>query len=102
MVNRAVEIEVQNLGTQGSGAFVVSLAYDGPASGQLQRSVSNLAAGWSAWIGFELTQLSQGAYSISVWVDPDNEVSETTECDNQLESIMVVPADIVYLPLIAR
>ena len=102
MVNRTVEIEVQNLGSQSSGAFLVSLAYDGPTSGQLQRSVFNLAAGSSAWIGFELTQLSQGAYTISVWADPDNDVSETTECDNQLESIMVVPADVVYLPLIAH
>ena len=63
---------------------------------------ANLPAGSSAWIGFELAQLSQGAYSISVWVDPDNEVSEPTECDNQLALIMVVPADLVYLPLIAR
>jgi hypothetical protein len=102
MVNRMVEVEVQNLGSQDSGAFAVRLAYDGPTSGQLQRSVSNLVSGSSAWISLELTQLSQGAYSISMWVDPDNVVFETTECDNQLESIMVVPADLAYLPLIAR
>jgi hypothetical protein len=101
-VTRIVEIEVLNLGTQDSGAFAVRLEYDGPASGQLQRSVSNLAAGSFTWIEFELTQLLQGAYDISVWIDPDNLVSETTECDNQLEATMVVPADLVYLPLIAR
>ena len=102
MVNRTVEIEVQNLGSQDSGAFAVRLEYDGPASGQLQRSVSNLPAGSSLWIAFELTQLSQGTYAISVWINPDNMVSEGTECDNQLESIMLVPAEIVYMPLLAR
>ena len=102
VVTRTVQIEVHNLGSLDSGAFMVRLEYDGPPSDQLQRSVSNLAAGSSAWIEFELTQLTQGAYSISVWVDPNNVVSETTECDNQLESIMVVPADLVYLPQIAR
>jgi hypothetical protein len=102
MVNRTVEVEVQNLGSQDSGAFAVRLAYDGPTSDQLLHSVSNLAAGSSAWIGFELTQLVQGAYSILALVDANEQVSETTECDNQLESIMVVPADLAYLPLIAR
>jgi hypothetical protein len=102
MVTRTVEIEVQNLGSQDSGTFAVRLEYDGPASGQLQRSVSNVPAGSSTWIAFELTQLSQGTYAISVWINPDNMVSEGTVCDNQLESSMVVPADLVYVPLIVR
>jgi hypothetical protein len=102
LVNRTVEVEVQNLGSLDSGAFAVRLEYDGSESGQSQSSVDNLAAGESAWLAFELIQLSQGVYDIAVWVDSDSEVSETTDCDNQLESIMVVPADVVYLPLIAR
>ena len=101
-VNRTLEVEVQNLGSQDSGTFVVRLEYAGPTIGQLQRTVPNLPAGSSEWIAFELAQLTPGAYDISVWVDLDNEVVEVTECDNILESMMVVPTDLVYLPLIAR
>ena len=101
-VNRTVEVEVQNLGNQDSGLLALKLDYTGPVCGQLQRTIPNLPAGSSDWIAFELAQLSQGAYDISVWVDPDNQVSEITECDNELEIIMVVPTDLTYLPLIAR
>jgi hypothetical protein len=101
-VNRTVGVEIWNLGSQDSGPFDVRLAYTGPASGQLQRAIPNLPAGSAVWISFELAQLSIGAYDILVWVDPDDAVSEVTECDNQSESIMVVPTDLMYLPMIAR
>jgi hypothetical protein len=102
LVNRQVEVEVRNLGNLDSGPVVVRLAYDGPASGQLQHSVTNLPAGSSTWVPFELTQLSQGAYALTVSVDPDDLISETTECDNLLTLTMVVPSDVTYLPLVAR
>ncbi len=101
-VNRTVEVEVRNLGTQDSGPLAVVLVYAGPASGQLLRTIPNLPAGSSEWLSFELARLSQGAYDISAGVDPDNEVPETTECDNELEAIMVVPANVTYLPLVTR
>jgi len=101
-VNRNVEVEVRNLGSQDSGPLAVRLEYAGPVSGQLQRTVSNLPAGSSTWFAFELAQLLQGAYDIAVWVDPGNEISETTECDNELGTTMVVPTDLMYLPMVAR
>jgi hypothetical protein len=102
LVNRQVEVEIRNMGNLDAGPVVVRLAYDGPVSGQLQHSVTNLPAGSSTWVAFELTQLSQGAYTLTVSVDPDDLVSETTECDNVLTSMMMVPTDVTYLPLVAR
>ncbi len=101
-VNRTVEVEVRNLGTQDSGPLAVRLEYTGPPSGQLLRTTPNLPAGSSERFSFELAQLLQGAYDISAWVDPDNEISEITECDNELATTMVVPTDLVHLPLVAR
>jgi hypothetical protein len=102
LVNRTVEVEVRNLGSLAAGPFVVSLAYDGPVSGQLQRPVANLAAGLPTWLAFELAGLPVGAYDLLIAVDADGVIAETTECDNQLAAIMVVPADVAYLPLVAR
>jgi hypothetical protein len=101
-VTRKVYVEVQNLGSLAAGPFWVGLEYEGPVSGQLQRPVAGMAGDSTAWIEFELTQLSAGAYSISVSVDADDQVPEITECDNWLASPMVVPTDLAYLPLIAR
>ena len=101
-VKITVEVEVQNLGSQDSGVFAVRLEHDGPPSEQLLRTVPNLPAGSSEWVSFELAHLSRGAYGISVWVDPNNEVLETTECDNTLESTVVVPADLIYFPMVSR
>jgi hypothetical protein len=101
LVTRRVEVEVRNLGSLDSGPFTVRLAYVGPTSGELQQTVS-LPAGSSTWLVFNLAQLEVGAYDIKVSVDANNGVLETTECDNLLEATMVVPSDLVYLPLIAR
>ena len=102
IVNRTVGVEIWNLGSLDSGPFEVTLAYTGPVSGQLQRAIPNLPAGSSDLITFELANLSQGVYYLSVSVDPDDVVFETTECDNNLESILLVPTDLAYLPLVAR
>jgi len=102
LVNRTVEVEVRNLGSLAAGPFVVSLAYDGPVSGQVQRPIANLAAGSSTWLAFELAGLSVGAYDLLILVDAGGVIAETTECDNQLAAIMVVPSDASYLPLVAR
>jgi hypothetical protein len=101
-VDRRVGVEVWNLGSRDSGPFDVRLEYTGPVSGQFQRAVPNLPADSSQWIVWDLTQLPRGAYDISVWVDPADDVVETTECDNVLESMMVVPAGFVHLPLVSR
>ena len=101
-VNRTVEVEVQNLGTRDSGPLGVRLEYAGPVSGWVLRTIPNLPGGSSAPFSFELAQLQQGAYDISVRVDPDNQISESTECDNGLVTTMVVPTDLMHLPLVAR
>jgi hypothetical protein len=101
-VNRRVGVEVWNVGSQDSGPFDLRLEYTGPVSGQFQRAISNLPPGSSQWIVWDLPQLTRGAYDLLVRVDPANEVAETTECDNVLESVMVVPAGVVHLPLVAR
>ena len=101
LVTRKVEVEVRNLGSLDSGPFTVRLAYVGPPSDELEQTVS-LPAGSSTWLAFNLVQLEVGAYGITVSVDANNEVLETTECDNLLEATMLVPSDLAYLPLIAR
>jgi hypothetical protein len=101
LVTRRVEVEVRNLGSLGSGPFGVKLAYVGPTSDELQQTVS-LTAGSSTWLVFNLAQLQVGAYELTVSVDANDDVVETTECDNMLETTMVVPSDLAYLPLIAR
>ena len=101
-VNTTVGVEIQNLGSRDSGAFAVRLEYHGPMSGQLLGTSPNVPAGSSVWIDFELAHLLRGAYGISARADSDNEVVETTECDNSLDSTMVVPVDLVYFPMVAR
>ena len=101
LVTRKVEVEVQNLGSLDSGPFTVRLAYVGPPSGELEQTVS-LPAGSSTWLAFNLVQLKVGAYQITVSVDANDDLLETTECDNLLKATMVVPSDLAYLPLIAR
>ncbi len=102
VVSRKVYVEVRNLGNLPAGAFTVRLAYNGETSGQLLRPVVGLDAGSSAWVEFDVPGLTVGAYTVEVTVDVDDLVPEVTECDNKLTAIMVVPADIVYLPLTAR
>ncbi len=102
VVSREVRAEVKNLGSLSAGAFTVRLAYNGKTNGQLLRPVAGLAAGSSVWVEFDISGLTLGAYTIEVTVDAGEQVLEITECDNELTDIMVVPADIVYLPLTAR
>ena len=101
LVTRKVEVEVRNLGSLDSGPFTVRLAYVGPSSDELQQTVS-VSAGSSAWLAFNLVQLEVGAYGLTASVDVNGDVLETTECDNLLEATMLVPSDLVYVPLIVR
>ena len=102
LVNRQVEVEVRNLGSLDSGPFIVTLQFNGPVSGGAQQTIPSLPAGSNTWVPFELAQLSQGVYALTVSVDPDDRIPETTECDNLLTMTMVVPSDVTYLPLVAR
>jgi hypothetical protein len=101
LVSRMVEVEVRNPGSLDSGPFDVRLAYTGPSSDELQQTLS-LPAGSSDWLKYNLVGLASGVYTIKVQVDVTAQVSETTECDNLLQSTMLVPSDAAYLPLIAR
>ena len=102
LIDRQVEVQVQNLGSLDSGPVVVTLQFSGPVSGGAQQTIPNLPAGSSTWVPFELTHLSQGAYALTISVDPGDLISETTECNNLLTATMVVPSDVAYLPLVAR
>ncbi len=101
LVTRGVEVEVLNLGNLGSGPFVVRLVYQGPKSGELEETI-DVPPGDSTWVTFNLVQLEVGAYEITVLVDADEEILEAAECENLLEARMVVPTDVVYMPLITR
>jgi hypothetical protein len=99
-VTRTVLLNVSNGGNQESGPFSVTLAYQGPVGGVMSREVSDLAPSASVELTFELTELEQGAYDLVAQIDPEDRVLESTECNNSVASMMVVPSDIVYLPLV--
>jgi len=101
VVSRKVWAEVRNLGNLPAGPFTVRLTRSG-TSEPLLRPVARLDAESSVWVEFNISGLTVGAYTIEVTVDVGEQVPEVTECDNELTGIMVVPADIVYLPVIAR
>jgi hypothetical protein len=101
-VTRTILLNVSNGGNQESGPFSVTLTYQGPVSGLRSREVSSIAPTSSVELAFALTDLEQGAYDIVVQIDPEDQVPESTECNNGVVSMMVVPSDVLYLPLVGR
>ncbi len=95
-------VEVQNVGTVDSTGFSVTLNYNGPVSGFLDRMVDGVPAAASRWISFTLADLPVGRYSISGLIDADHQVTESTECNNSLSGTVAVPAYRSTLPLVVR
>jgi len=98
-VSRDVQVRIVNLGTVDAGSFEVELAYRGPTTGALNKHVSRLDASSSRWVSFRLANLAPGAYTVSIEIDPANEVDENAECNNADEMMLVVPTDNLYLPV---
>jgi subtilase family serine protease len=101
-MTRTFEIEIRNDGNVDSGPFTVELAYDGPVSGVLDELVSNVPPASSHWLNFTLVVQDEGQYRISVRIDSQDSVSESTECNNQVSGSIAFPPQLVFLPLIAR
>ncbi|MBN1136043.1 MAG: hypothetical protein JXM73_05635 [Anaerolineae bacterium] len=95
-------VEVQNVGTVDSTGLTVTLDYDGPASGSLERMADDVPAAGSRWISFTLADLPVGGYSISGMIDADRQVTESTECNNSVGGMTAVPAYRVSLPIVAK
>jgi streptogramin lyase len=95
-------VEVQNVGTVDAKDFRVALHYNGPVSGSLDRTVDGIPAASSRWISFTLPDLPIGGYSISGMIDADQQVTESTECNNGFSGMTAVPAYRVSLPLVVK
>ena len=95
-------VEVQNVGTVDAEDLRVALHYDGPDSGYLDRTVDGISASGSRWISFTLPNLHVGSYSISGLIDADQQVTESTECNNGFSGMTAVPAYRVSLPLVVK
>jgi streptogramin lyase len=100
-VTRTLQARIVNMGTADSGSFAVRLEYDGPATGILEQVVTNLPHASSQWLTFTLADLPAGGYSVSLWIDPGEQVDESRECNNQATTRLVAPTDRLYLPLVS-
>jgi hypothetical protein len=101
-MTRTVYLEIQNDGNVDSGPFTVELEYDGPVSGVLDQGVSNVPPASSHWLTFTLSALDEGKYLLSIWIDSQENVTESTECNNQLSWSIAVPPELVFLPIVLR
>ena len=101
-ISRAVQVRVANVGTVDSGSFTVTLEYDGPLSDRLQQAVGTLPPVSSQWLQFTLADLQPGAYSLTVWVDPDDVVIESRECNNAVTGSVLAPIERLHLPVAPR
>ncbi len=95
-------IGIKNAGTVDSGGFRAIASYHGPASGPLDRVVDGVPAASTRWISFTLANLPVGSYSVSGMIDTDQQVAESTECNNGFSGAFAVPAYRVHLPLVAK
>jgi virginiamycin B lyase len=101
-ITRSLRAKILNLGTVDSGPFTVTLEYDGPLSGTLGHTIDNLAAVSSRWLTFTMVALPRGVYTASLWVDVDDQVTESRECNNQATTSVIAPVTALYLPLVSR
>jgi virginiamycin B lyase len=95
-------VEVQNVGTVDAADLNITLNYNGPVSGSLDRMANDVPADGSRWISFTLFDLPVGSYSISGLIDADQQVTESTECNNSFSGTAAVPAYRSTLPLVAK
>jgi hypothetical protein len=101
-VTRTMLLDVRNGGNQASGLFTVTLKYDGPVSGVINQVIGDIAPGSSVQLSFVVTDLEQGGYDIEVQIDPEDRVLESTECNNEILSLMVIPSDVTFLPMVVH
>jgi streptogramin lyase len=98
-------VEVQNVGTVDSGEFRVAVSYvsyDGSVSGSLDQTADGIPGASSRWISFTLSDLPVGRYAISGMIDADQQVAESTECNNSLSGMAAAPANRFALPLVVK
>jgi len=93
-------VGVHNAGTVDAGQSRITAG--GPAIGSLDRTVDGVPADSTRWISFTLNNLPVGGYSISGMIDTDQQVAESTECNNGFAGVFVAPAHRAGLPLVAR
>ena len=101
-ITRSLRARIVNIGTADSGSFAVALEYGGPVSGTLEQTIGNLSPVSSQWLTFTLIDLQPGSYSVLVWIDPDDQVTESRKCNNQVTTTVVAPTDRFHLPLLFR
>jgi hypothetical protein len=79
-----ISASVENRGTLAAGAFSVRINVSGPSGGGLTRDlpVSGLAAGARADVSTSWTA-AEGSWSVTVIVDPGQQISELSEDNNR-------------------
>jgi virginiamycin B lyase len=101
-ISRSLEVQVANGGTVDAGSFWVSLTYDGPLSGSLEATISNVASGQVRGAAFTLPDLLPGAYEVTAVVDSSAVVVESLECNNRATTTLLAPTDRLCLPVTAN
>jgi virginiamycin B lyase len=91
-----------NRGTVASGNFTVTLAHEGPVSGTQVQPAASLQPVSSRWLTFTLTGLRLGVYTLSLQIEPNGLVGDSTACNNQATRFLAVPSHRTYLPLVAK
>jgi hypothetical protein len=107
-VTLTLKVTIANSGnlTEPSGPALVRF-YDGPPqSGSSQigsdQFVSVAGCGRTAEAVITWPNVAPGVHTVYVWVDPNNEISETN-ADNNLKQFTVLVADpSIFLPVVAR
>jgi hypothetical protein len=94
-------LEIRNDGNVDSGPFTVELAYNGLVGGVLEERIANVPAASSHWLILTLSGLEEGVYDVTVYIDSQDEVIESTVCNNQVLKSIAVPPELMFLPLVA-
>lgn len=97
-VSRTLQVEVANEGTVEAGSFSVMLEIEGVVH---EQSIAALPAASSEWVTFALTGLLPGVHPFTISIDPGDQVTESTECNNQVASRVLAPTDRTFLPAVA-
>ena len=101
-ISYSLQVRIVNRGSAASGSFTVTLAHDGPASGTQAQPAANLPPLSSRWLTYTLTGLGPGAYTLTLQIEPNGQVGDSTLCNNVDARIVVVPTDRTFLPYVSR
>jgi hypothetical protein len=99
-MTRTFYLETRNDGNVDSGPFTVQLDYTGTMSEMLDQGVDNVPPASSHWLTFTLSALDEGQYTVSIHIDSQENVTESTECNNQVSRSIAVPPVLIYLPIV--